>query len=346
MKENYKAWSIDLSKFYSCQTIKEQFVFLIQFAVLAPSSHNSQPWKFHIIDDNSILLDTDFSRALPKSDSNHRQLYVSLGCALQNLCIAADYYGFDYSVILFPFFENNKTAAKISLVKKDNKHSVIHHPLLVVPNRRTNRNPYDIQTPDPSFLKWVTQKTSVFSNTEVFFIRDNPLKSNIADVVSDALIVAMDNPEFREELSHYLKPNNTKSFIGMPGYGFGIPLPFSWIAPKLIKYVNINKLSKKKDKSLLVNSTPLFIIIGTKDDTPREWIQTGQLFQTIAIGAEEFHLHTHMMAAAIQIEDFYKKLQKLLNTTLRPQAFFRIGYSKKIPRPNPRLTASMICESE
>jgi len=39
MKNNYKAWAIDIKDFANKQTDKERLAFLIGFAVLAPSSH-------------------------------------------------------------------------------------------------------------------------------------------------------------------------------------------------------------------------------------------------------------------------------------------------------------------
>src|SRR3989344_6416885 len=96
MKQNYHPWEINLKEFAQQKDGFEQLSFLVNFAVLAPSSHNSQPWKFRIAE-NGIFILPDFSRALPHSDNNHRQLFISLGCALENLLVAADYYVFNSS---------------------------------------------------------------------------------------------------------------------------------------------------------------------------------------------------------------------------------------------------------
>lgn len=65
---------------------------LISFAVCAPSGHNSQPWKYQI-SENQIIIEPDFSKHLPVVDSNDRELFISLGCALENMQIAARHYG-------------------------------------------------------------------------------------------------------------------------------------------------------------------------------------------------------------------------------------------------------------
>lgn len=66
---------------------------IIEYAIKAPSGHNTQPWKFKLMD-NSIEIHPDFDCSLPVVDSNHRELYISLGCAAENLCLAANESGY------------------------------------------------------------------------------------------------------------------------------------------------------------------------------------------------------------------------------------------------------------
>ncbi|MEK7531995.1 MAG: nitroreductase family protein, partial [Patescibacteria group bacterium] len=69
MKENYRAWEIDYDEFFRQTSDRDRLKFLVRFAVLAPSSHNSQPWRFEVTE-NEILVKPDMQRALPKSDTN------------------------------------------------------------------------------------------------------------------------------------------------------------------------------------------------------------------------------------------------------------------------------------
>ncbi|HEY9119502.1 MAG TPA: hypothetical protein VIN33_07070 [Marinobacter sp.] len=66
----------------------EQAVTLIRQTVLAPSSHNTQPWRFRI-STSTIDLYADRTRALPVNDPADRELTISCGCALFNLCVGA-----------------------------------------------------------------------------------------------------------------------------------------------------------------------------------------------------------------------------------------------------------------
>lgn len=61
---------------------------IIRYATLAANGHNTQPWRFHV-EGNVIDILPDLSRATPVVDPDDHHLYVSLGCAAENLLIAA-----------------------------------------------------------------------------------------------------------------------------------------------------------------------------------------------------------------------------------------------------------------
>lgn len=73
--------------------MKTDFIQIASYASTAPSGHNTQPWKFHLTDGTIPVIPT-LTVALPVVDGNHQELFISLGCAVENLCIAANYFGY------------------------------------------------------------------------------------------------------------------------------------------------------------------------------------------------------------------------------------------------------------
>ena len=61
---------------------------LVRYATLAPSSHNTQCWTF-ALQERRISIVPDFSRRCPAVDPDDHHLFVSLGCAAENLIQAA-----------------------------------------------------------------------------------------------------------------------------------------------------------------------------------------------------------------------------------------------------------------
>ncbi len=74
-------------------TQRERLAFLLRYAILAPSVRNTQPWKFAITGDR-IGLFADRTRWLKAADPDRRDLHLSLGCALENLLLAAVHFGY------------------------------------------------------------------------------------------------------------------------------------------------------------------------------------------------------------------------------------------------------------
>ena len=62
---------------------------LVRFATLAPNAHNTQPWMFRLGTDTIDVL-PDFARRTPVVDPDDHHLYLTLGCAVENLVIAAN----------------------------------------------------------------------------------------------------------------------------------------------------------------------------------------------------------------------------------------------------------------
>jgi hypothetical protein len=66
----------------------QQMIEFVRYATLAPSGHNTQPWRFSV-NEYSIRIFPDFTRSLAVVDLDNRELYIRLCCALENLVIAA-----------------------------------------------------------------------------------------------------------------------------------------------------------------------------------------------------------------------------------------------------------------
>src|SRR5918994_4326460 len=95
--------------------IQEQLRFLLRYAILAPSTRNTQPWRFGV-EENRVVVRADLSRAQPVADDDRRELYLSLGCAIENLLVAAEQFGFRHSIAYLPHYPDEWVAATIAFL--------------------------------------------------------------------------------------------------------------------------------------------------------------------------------------------------------------------------------------
>src|SRR3989344_3288012 len=313
MSNNYSAWGLYLKEFYKLESQTDMIKFLVNFAILAPSSHNSQPWMF-VVDGDVLLVVACIGRALPVSDPSYRQLYISIGCAIENVLMAADYYGMVASPEYFSYGGIDTIVAKIKFSPalkhfSPGKDHLAHY----IPQRFTDRGKYSISSVRPLCIYRVARLISG-GNIKVDIVSNEEDRRLITSYTLDALNEAMSRDDFRLELSKYVTNNYTQSNVGMPGFPLGVPGPVSLKAPKLIKHFNLAKLTRSKDEELLMIHTPMFGIISTAEDEKNSWVRAGQAYQRMALEAERIGLRTAVMAAPIEIGKYYQGLQDVLGT--------------------------------
>ena len=98
-------------------TAREKMMHLLRLAVLAPSIHNTQPWKFSV-DRGRIGIFADRTRWLAAADPDQRDLRMSLGCVLENLLIAARHYGYQPEVTYAPRATSPDFVAMVDLTRQ------------------------------------------------------------------------------------------------------------------------------------------------------------------------------------------------------------------------------------
>lgn len=140
--------------------------------------------------------------------------------------------------------------------------------------------------------------------------------------------------EFREELSNWLKPNDTDDFFGMPGFVSGLPLGPSKLG-WMIRYLPVlAKMQVTKDTKKLADS-PTIAIITHPENSILTYVHVGRVFEKVYLTAASAGIHLTPMFGLVEDKQGSKFLSSLIKQK-HVHAFFRMGYSSNPILHTPR----------
>lgn len=324
-QKNYQAWKVSLSDFQEKWRLKNKILFFLKYGILAPSTHNSQPWTFEFSEPNKITIKPNWERKLIAADPNNRNLYISLGCSLTNIRISAGYFGFGIEE------EIKKIDNEYRIYLEFKKGKIFHDLSRLAPEisrRFSDKSIYLDKLVPKKFLN-LTEKNVAKSGQKISYVLSQGSRDLIADMYLNIGSQYSADPSFRSELSKWLKQNDTRDGDGMPGFVSGLSLIQSKIGKFLIKYLPpLPKIQVKKDSEHLRRG-PVIGLISSSSNQPADYIRTGELYQEIALLSSEVGLSMTPMTALIEKTESHAGLKKIFKFSQpHPQMFFRLGYSK------------------
>lgn len=330
---SYAAWAVREADFPRGGRIEEQLRFLLHYTVLAPSAHNTQPWRFRV-DGNHLTILPELSRALPVSDPTHRELYISLGCALANLRIAAEHFGFQVAEEDFPG-GNGQPVARLSFVSGGTEPSGNEALFAAIPKRHTNRAPYESRAVPVDLLQRFRGQVSD-PGVRLDLVTQREHIQTLAELAAKATRDTLGRADFRSELSRWVRNNFTKQPDGMPGFAVGVPDVPSLLARVMVRLPAMANAEAKKAQTLLTGS-PLVAVFSAKEDAPRGWVKAGVALERVWLAAVAHGLRAAPYAGPFEAGTLHENVERLLGISgFRAQTLLRIGYGPEDPHPSPR----------
>jgi hypothetical protein len=138
---NLAAWDVDPSGVPSSGKTIDKARFAVRYAVLAPSSHNTQPWRF-IINGDELLVCADRTRSLANIDPFDREFIISCGAALLNLRVALAYFRVPVEIATFPQSSDPDIVARVVFPASGPMRKDLAELFNAIAKRTTNRGPF------------------------------------------------------------------------------------------------------------------------------------------------------------------------------------------------------------
>lgn len=334
-RPSIQPWQVLEQDFPLRESPTQQLEFLLNYAVLAPSGHNTQPWKF-TLHQETLELWADLSRALPRVDPEHRELIISCGAAVLNLRLALHHFGYQGNIQILPDPERSNLLARIQLGDWSQESAEERTLFEAIQHRHTNRQAFNDRDIPDIFLQGL-HTIAIEEGVWLHRVKGSTARSHLLDLVNLADHLQMADPATRKELSDWMHLGNDPRHDGLPAYAFGIPQRFDFLTivlSWLTRFFNLGDHIARQDEKRLQSASEI-LILGTNSDTPEDWLKAGQALEKILLRAQSLGIVASFFNAPIQVPEVRSQLQNSLNHEGYPQVVLRLGYSMAT-QPTPR----------
>ncbi len=331
-------WNVAELEYPRGGSAAERLRFLVGYAVLAPSSHNAQPWRFRVRGDELEVI-ADRTRALEVLDPEHRELVMSCGAALLHLRVAMRYFGHEPAVAVMPSYEEPDVLAVVKLGAE--RERTVEDELLfrAMPERHTNRVTTD-ESPLPTALLLAMKDAARTERSWLRSVEQPEQRAAVADLIAEGDRRLFANHAYRRELVEWMRPNDEAARDGVPGAAYGIPELVAPMAARLLEAFRTGRLSGFRDRRLALKA-PALVVLGTTQDCPKSWLAAGQAMGRILLQAAARGVWASHLNQPIQLPDLREDLRRALGLEGFPHLILRLAHGDAIPH-TPRRSAEEV----
>lgn len=324
---------------------------LVRAALLAASAHDTQPWRFRIAGDRLDLF-ADRSRTIGTMDPLGRELELSLGCALENLLLAAPANGYRPVLTLLPDATEPDHVARVELVAENVPVSVL---FAAIPQRHTDRSAYDASRGvERAALEGLTA-LSDDPRTALLWLDAASAKTRFAELTVEATAAIVADPEqahddfawYRQE---WAEIERRKDGITMDTAGLPEPMRLAVriLPPTDRATMQQGWLDATRDRHVATASAFGLITIEDRSDLGQR-IAAGRLFQRLHLAATTQSLAIQPLNQVLERVDreiatgveprFSGAIEEWVSVDRQVVLAFRVGHPTSTPNLSPRRPA-------
>jgi len=313
--------------------LSEDEIKILYLASLAPSGHNTQPWKITIKNAKRWVIGSDRTRWLPAVDSDNREMMLSIGAFIENLSVAAGIYGYEAEIDVRGKDNFSSEIAEVRLIKGKQTNAIDN----VIKERRTIRK---------NMLKSTIREEDinhlVGSNKETVFYY--PLNSNEGTYLSQATFLAnkaqVDREDAQTELANWIRWTDGEAreyHNGLTPESMEIEGISRWYVKHFFSKKDVLSKTFKNETMKLVEEQVQncggWMIVKSDGSTVADLINAGRVLQSTWLSAHEKLIAFHPMTQVLEELPWQLEVAKELGHSGTIQFVIRIGYIKEYLKP-------------
>jgi hypothetical protein len=310
---------------------------LIRFATLAANSHNTQPWRFRPRPSGVSIL-PDFSRRTPVADPDDHHLYVSLGCAAENLLVAALARGLRGATSFDPVVGDHLD------VEFETVNPTAEDLYGAVPMRQSTRSVYDGRSVPGADIQRLEEAAAV-DGVAMVVITDKARLNQVADFVIAGNSAQLESSDFVRELGEWIRFHPSEAIRtgdGLFTSCSGNPTMPDWLGRRLFPWILSKDRENDKYAKQVRSSAGVAVFVGDREDK-WHWVQVGRSFERFALTATALGIRHAHLNQAVEIPTVRSEFAASFGMTgRRPDLVVRFGYAKPMPMSMRRPVAQVL----
>lgn len=310
---------------------------IVRYAALAPSGHNTQPWRFRI-GERSIAIFPDRSRRTPVVDPDDHHLFVSLGCAAENLLLAAKAFGFAGGA---EFSDDSEGVITVALAPSQAEDGPLFR---AIPERQCTRAEYDGRPLEAKELR-LLEAAGSGDGVAVLMLTERAAMERVLDYVVRGNTMQIANPAFVDELERWIRFSDGEAIRtsdGVTARSTGSPAAPRWLGRRLFRAFFREKPENDKVARQIRSSAGIAIFVSNLDDK-RHWVEAGRCYERFALQATALGIRNAMVNQAVEEAPVRRELAPALGLgEKRPDLVVRFGRGRAMPRSLRRPVDSVV----
>jgi hypothetical protein len=299
---------------------------LVRYAALAPSSHNTQCWTFHL-QDRAIVIAPDLSRRCPNVDPDDHHLYVSLGCATENLAHAALANGLQADVRFDP------SGAGTVVVGLEATKASASSLFLAIAERQCTRGDYDGKPISSDELR-LLERAGTGSGVRVMLLTERAAMEGVLEYVVAANTAQMGDAAFVAELKTWIRfdaGEAERTGDGLFSGTTGSPVLPRWLGSRLMGLFFTPKSENERYVRQIRNSAGIAVFVSEGSDKAH-WIDAGRCYERFALQATALGIRNALLNQPVEVGSIRPQFASAIGLgSQRPDLVVRFGRGPSMP---------------
>jgi hypothetical protein len=298
---------------------------LVRYATLAPSSHNTQCWKF-ALEDQAITILPDPLRRCPAVDPDDHHVFVSLGCATENLVHAALAHGLEAEA----GFDVTREAIRVALAPTRAEVSPLFN---AIPARQCTRGDYDSK-PLSTEERGLLERAGTSNGVRMLLMTERSELERVLDYVVQANTAQIADAAFVKELKTWIRfngPEAVRTGDGLYSAATGNPTIPTWLGELAFGWFFTPKSENDKYVRQIRSSAGIAVFVGQAADKSH-WVEVGRCYERFALQATALGIRNALLNQPVEVQAVRPQFAAALGLTdQRPDLVVRFGRGPTMP---------------